>query len=75
MRYVISFRPSVFQTEHTAPFSMGHGPVQNLNERKANYTFGKIVPKNLFIYSAQAGDYAHRSKIPMICLLETNHIN
>ena len=49
MRYVISFRPSVFQTEHTAPFSMGHGPVQNLNERKANYTFGKIVPKNLFI--------------------------
>jgi hypothetical protein len=34
-------------------------PVQNLNERKANYTFGKIVPKNLFIYSTRAGDYAH----------------
>jgi len=27
--------------------------MQNLNERKANYTF------NLFIYSARVGDYAH----------------
>jgi hypothetical protein len=34
-------------------------PVQNVNERKANDTFGKIVPKSLFIYSARDGDYAH----------------